>query len=205
MNLKTLGIFGGIAAAIIATSPAAMAQHGRGSGGRAAVGARAGSFRSANSFRSAGSLRSRPFAGSRNVSSAARGNWRNRTGGNWHGRHHYPRYRYYYGGYPYFGYPFGYGFYGYGYPYYSTSFYFDDYNNGYGSEQVYQPSSASGDVGSVAAEVQQRLARAGYYHGAIDGVIGNGTRSAIRAYERAQGLPVDGQIDDDLLNRLGVS
>jgi peptidoglycan hydrolase-like protein with peptidoglycan-binding domain len=53
--------------------------------------------------------------------------------------------------------------------------------------------------------VQHELARAGYYHGAIDGVIGNGTRSAIRAYESANGLPVDGRIDADLLSRMGLS
>ena len=53
--------------------------------------------------------------------------------------------------------------------------------------------------------VQHELARAGYYHGAVDGIIGNGTRSAIRAYESANGLPVDGRIDADLLSRMGLS
>jgi peptidoglycan hydrolase-like protein with peptidoglycan-binding domain len=32
--------------------------------------------------------------------------------------------------------------------------------------------------------IQRRLARAGYYHGRIDGVMGPRTRSAMRAYER---------------------
>jgi peptidoglycan hydrolase-like protein with peptidoglycan-binding domain len=33
--------------------------------------------------------------------------------------------------------------------------------------------------------LQRRLARAGYYNGAIDGIMGSQTRRAIRAYERA--------------------
>jgi len=62
-----------------------------------------------------------------------------------------------------------------------------------------------GGGGSVVSQVQQRLAQGGYYRGAIDGVIGDRTRSAIRAYERASGLPVDGRIDQALLSRLRVS
>lgn len=127
------------------------------------------------------------------------GNWR---GGNRHGRHghhhhhrHYrPRYAGYYGG---FGYPYGYG-YGYGYPFWgsSASLYFSRYRPDYYGRE------ARG--GSIAVEVQQELARAGYYRGAIDGVIGNGTRNAIRAYERDNGLRVDGRIDDRLLSRMGL-
>jgi peptidoglycan hydrolase-like protein with peptidoglycan-binding domain len=37
------------------------------------------------------------------------------------------------------------------------------------------------------AELQSRLASAGYYHGAIDGIMGPATRRAIRAYERHSG------------------
>jgi peptidoglycan hydrolase-like protein with peptidoglycan-binding domain len=53
--------------------------------------------------------------------------------------------------------------------------------------------------------VQRRLARNGYYRGAIDGVIGDGTRSAIRSYERAHGLRVDGLIDQRLLATMGLA
>src|SRR6266480_1666090 len=73
------------------------------------------------------------------------------------------------------GYPYGY--YGYGYPYgYGGSTYGD---SGYGQ---YGNSSRS-----RVAELQRRLARAGYYHGSIDGVMGPATRRAIRAYERNHG------------------
>ena len=59
--------------------------------------------------------------------------------------------------YPYYGY-YPYGYYGYN-------------DSGYG-------------YGNTVVEVQRGLARAGYYHGAIDGIMGPATRRAIRAYER---------------------
>jgi len=58
---------------------------------------------------------------------------------------------------------------------------------------------------SVVVEVQKRLARGGYYRGAIDGVIGDETRRAIRAYERGHGLPVDGRLDRQLLATMGLA
>jgi Putative peptidoglycan binding domain len=63
---------------------------------------------------------------------------------------------------------------GWGYPY--------GYYGGYGSGYGYSDSG-----GSRVAELQSRLAQAGYYHGAIDGIIGPATRRAIRAYERDHG------------------
>jgi hypothetical protein len=83
-----------------------------------------------------------------------------------------------------FGFPFSYP-----YPYY-------DYPYGYYAPPVYQ--DYSGGV-SVIVEVQRRLASAGYYRGAIDGVIGSGTRRAIRSYERSHGLPVDGALSERFL------
>src|SRR5437762_9663526 len=66
-----------------------------------------------------------------------------------------------------------------GYPY----GYYGGYNyGGYGPGYGYSDSS-----GSRVAELQSRLTSAGYYHGAIDGIMGPGTRRAIRAYERDHG------------------
>ena len=125
-------------------------------------------------------------------------------GGHWghHGGHHH------YGshssfsfgiglGYPYYGY-------GYGYPYGYGAY---PYGYGYG---YYQPRTAVyADVNitddATVAAVQRRLKRAGYYHGSVDGVIGEGTRSAIRAFERNNGLLVDGRIDPRLLRTMGLS
>src|SRR6266581_9274148 len=49
------------------------------------------------------------------------------------------------------------------------------------------PYGYSDSSGSRVAELQSRLASAGYYHGAIDGIMGPATRRAIRAYERDHG------------------
>lgn len=124
----------------------------------------------------------------------------------------YRSYRYGYSGYgygyPYYGYnygpsvSFGFGYpsygYGYGYPYgYSSypyrynygSYYYNDY--GYGNQ-------------SIVIAVQTRLARLGYYRGPIDGIMGPGTRWAIRAYERDHGLRVDGTISGPLVRNMGL-
>jgi len=137
------------------------------------------------------------------------GNW---SGGNWGGdwRRHgfsndqsifiggfgFPFYSYpYYGYYPYdyYGYgsyPYGnYSPYGYDSDYYSGSAYGYGYygDQGYGySDQGYGYGDRYGDRSSI-AQLQRQLARAGYYHGAIDGTMGPETRSAIRAFERSYG------------------
>lgn len=41
-------------------------------------------------------------------------------------------------------------------------------------------------------ELQQRLAHAGFYRGAVDGRIGSGTRRALRSYQRRHGVAPDG-------------
>jgi hypothetical protein len=132
--------------------------------------------------------------------------WHGGGGNRWH--HRYPnRYcgRRFYGG---FGSPWGWGW-GYGYPFYGTSvaLYYNGSGSGYGYSdgRVYEGRAASSDGGSVVADVQQELARAGFYRGTIDGVIGNETRNAVRAYERRNGLRVDGRIDGELLQSMGLS
>lgn len=122
----------------------------------------------------------------------------------WNHHHHYrSRSHFYFGlgfGNPYYGY--GYPYNGYGYPYHGA------YPYGYGyystPRTVVYADHGFTDDATVAA-VQRRLARGGYYHGSIDGVIGAGTRSAIRAFERNNGLPVDGIIDRQLLRTMGLS
>lgn len=129
---------------------------------------------------------------SRNVSvaRASSTHWA-RNNNNWrHYRHHRHSRAYFAFGYPFgYGYPY-YGYYPYGYGYYGAP-----------REAIYQ---ATVDR-SIVLNVQRRLARAGFYHGAIDGVIGYGTRNAIRSYERANGLRIDGQIDQRLLVTLGLA
>jgi Putative peptidoglycan binding domain len=77
----------------------------------------------------------------------------------------------------------------YGYPY--------DYAT-YDSSPVYDYRYWYG----LATAVQTELARRGYYHGSLDGVLGSGSREAIRAFQDAQGLPPTGLIDPALLKAL---
>ncbi len=51
-------------------------------------------------------------------------------------------------------------------------------------------------------EVQQRLIERGYYIGTADGMIGTKTRSAIREFQRANGLPEDGRAGGRVLEAL---
>ncbi|KUJ77538.1 lytic murein transglycosylase [Ruegeria profundi] len=52
-------------------------------------------------------------------------------------------------------------------------------------------------------DLQRRLTSAGYDTQGADGVIGNNTKSAISAYQRASGLPVTGEPSVALLRSLG--
>ncbi len=54
----------------------------------------------------------------------------------------------------------------------------------------------------LGVEVQRALRGRGFYRGPIDGDIGPGSRSAIRSYQNAHGLPVSGRIDEPLLRSL---
>lgn len=70
------------------------------------------------------------------------------------------------------------------------------------------PDSAPSDIfaGSRSREAlaaQILLDRAHFSPGVIDGVMGGNTSQAIRAYQRANGLEEDGNLDEDLLRRLG--
>ena len=49
-----------------------------------------------------------------------------------------------------------------------------------------------GYTGSDARTVQQRLQELGYYTGLVDGVYGNGSIAAVRAFQKANGLTADG-------------
>ena len=64
------------------------------------------------------------------------------------------------------------------------------------------PPDAEGLTLSDRKEIQERLTRAGFDTNGVDGVIGRGTEAAIRAYERARGLPETGRATRALLDRL---
>jgi putative peptidoglycan binding protein len=51
-------------------------------------------------------------------------------------------------------------------------------------------------------QAQEGLAKAGYYKGQPSGVYDRRTRNAVRAYQKANKLPVTGRLNNDLLTKL---
>jgi peptidoglycan hydrolase-like protein with peptidoglycan-binding domain len=54
-------------------------------------------------------------------------------------------------------------------------------------------------------EMQQALQDKGQYRGKVDGVLGLRTRASIRAYQKAENLPVTGQLDNQTAGTLGIA
>jgi hypothetical protein len=201
MNTKSLLYLSCFAAATLAASVVAAAPRGSGnyftsSGGRAGSGF-------VPSGAGGGS------SGQWGNSNWNRGNWN----GNWH--HHSSSHIFISSfGFPFwgFGYPLGWG-YPYGYGYYPYGYYGSGYYGGYGYGGGYYGGSgygasyyggpSYGGYGqgygyggrSSVVQLQQRLAQAGYYRGAIDGIMGPRTRSALRAYQRDHGTANYGSRD----------
>ena len=160
---------------------------------------RGGTFATGRTFRSNPTVAfggSSSFGNTRNFSTGRSGNstfaFRSHTGWShnreyaWHGQH----YRWYNNAwfaldpFPYYA--------DYGYPYYNSQPAYTVYGSDYDNS------------GSPSVDIQQELARDGYYRGPIDGIVGPGTRAAIAAYQRDNGLRVTGAINRGLLDSLGV-
>ena len=100
-----------------------------------------------------------------------------------------------------FGDPFGYGdSYSYDYPYYG----YNNYNDGHYYDGQYSPAEVTPSQETIVA-VQRELAKLGYYHGPIDGLIGPQTGRAISWFQSVDKLPVTGRIDDPTLEALQIS
>jgi Putative peptidoglycan binding domain len=144
------------------------------------------------------------------TSASRGGNWSGRWGGgDWHRHHHNSSNNFVFVGgfgFPFLGYPYGYSYYPYGYGYgpgyygYGSDYGYGSgygyganyYGNGYYRSSYYPGSGygygyGNGDYQSSVTRLQQRLARAGYYRGPIDGIMGPRTRYALRAYRHDHG------------------
>ena len=62
-----------------------------------------------------------------------------------------------------------------------------------------------GAQGNEVKEVQRRLKSWGYYKGSIDGVYGAGTRSAVIAFQKKNGLTADGVVGKSTYKALGMN
>jgi hypothetical protein len=92
----------------------------------------------------------------------------------------------------------------YGYPndYYAESYSGSDPN--YYDDEAYTSSSDQSTDSTIATAAQEQLARRGYYHGEIDGILGPETRRAIMRYQSDHGLRVTGRLNMDMLHALGL-
>lgn len=62
-----------------------------------------------------------------------------------------------------------------------------------------------GDRGSDVKTVQEKLKRWGYYTGEVDGIFGEQTASAVRAFQKKNGLTVDGIVGTETSQALGMT
>ena len=65
--------------------------------------------------------------------------------------------------------------------------------------------SRRGSSGSEVRKIQEKLKRWGYYSGSVDGIYGSGTESAVKKFQKANGLKVDGIAGKATLNAMGIS
>ncbi|MDE7158699.1 MAG: spore cortex-lytic enzyme [Clostridiales bacterium] len=62
-----------------------------------------------------------------------------------------------------------------------------------------------GSTGGEVKEVQRRLKQWGYYTGAVDGVFGAGTKKAVIAFQKKNGLTADGVVGKSTYAALGMN
>ncbi len=62
-----------------------------------------------------------------------------------------------------------------------------------------------GSTGSEVKEVQRRLKQWGYYSGAVDGIFGAGTKKAVIAFQKKNGLTADGVVGKATYKALGMN
>ena len=72
-------------------------------------------------------------------------------------------------------------------------------------EDAEETLSRYGSTGSEVREIQTRLKRWGYYTGKIDGIYGSKTVSAVKYFQRTNGLTVDGIAGKKTLAAMGIS
>ena len=62
-----------------------------------------------------------------------------------------------------------------------------------------------GSTGSTVKQIQSKLKSWGYYSGSVDGIYGSATEKAVRAFQKKNGLTVDGKAGPQTLKAMGIS
>ena len=72
------------------------------------------------------------------------------------------------------------------------------------SQQADAVAYKQGSSGSVVTKIQQTLKASGYYTYAVDGIYGSRTTAAVKKYQKAKGLTVDGICGAQTLAAMGI-
>ena len=78
-------------------------------------------------------------------------------------------------------------------------------SSGSGSNTVSSIPIKYGSRGNDVKTIQSKLKNWGYYAGAVDGVFGSGTKSAVSSFQKKNGLTADGIVGSRTLKALGLS
>lgn len=68
-----------------------------------------------------------------------------------------------------------------------------------------QALSKYGSQGEEVKQIQTKLKRWGYYNGNVDGIFGSKTLSAVKSFQKKNGLTVDGIAGTKTLNAMGIT
>ena len=68
-----------------------------------------------------------------------------------------------------------------------------------------QALSKYGSQGEEVKQIQTKLKRWGYYNGNVDGIFGSTTLSAVKSFQKKNGLTVDGIAGTKTLNAMGIT
>ncbi len=75
----------------------------------------------------------------------------------------------------------------------------------YNKSEVKETVSRYGSSGSEVKQIQTKLKNWGYYSGSIDGIYGSKTLSAVKKFQKTNGLTVDGIAGSATLAAMGIS
>ncbi len=78
------------------------------------------------------------------------------------------------------------------------------YYMNYGDESV-ETLSKYGSSGEEVRQIQQKLKNWGYYNGSVDGKFGSKTQEAVRKFQKANNLKVDGIAGEKTLAAMGIN